>query len=816
MKKSLLLSIGLFMLSISLSAQRKTCIDTGWKFYYGDGSASLTDISVTKSWRELDLPHDWSVEPEAAKSTDPSATGPFTKKSVGTHQTGFTVGGDGWYYKELDFSKKDLKDYRHELYIEGAYNHSSVYVNGKKLNENNYGYMSYRTDLSQTLKEGKNDILIHVSNHGNNTRWYAGSGLYRHVWLEKTPLVYAGEWDTYIEPSGNEVKVSTNIHNQSDIKQKVRLQIDIIGPGGKKVGNAHKDLTVNAKNDAPVEESISLSQNDVLSWSPEHPHLYTAVLTLSCGKKVQSSQLVKRFGIRSLAFSSDKGFLLNGQSTLLRGGCVHHDNGLLGAAAYDRAETRKLEILKAQGYNAVRCSHNLPSEHFLDACDSLGMMVIDEAFDQWIRKKNDDDYHNYFKEHSTEDVQTMVRRDRNHPCVIMWSIGNEIPGRIEPEGMAVAARLREAVKALDSSRPVTAAICSWDEGDEWNARTQKWDIQDEKAFESLDVGGYNYLFDKYEHDHGIHPTRVMCGMESFPKLASQNWEKVEQLPYVIGDFVWTAVDYLGEAGIGSSSIRNEGQQTFFQTWPWFNGWCGDIDLIGEKKPQSYYRDVVWRMKPITMAVEDYIPEGYYQSVSLWGWQVENQNWTFPTLEEGREVTVNVYSRSPRVRLYLNDEVIGEKETSDTYTASFRVPYRKGKLRAVNVSATGTEAAGEAFTLETTGSAKSIRLRADRQVIESNGCDLSYVTIELVDESGRVVTSDSETQVSIQVEGNGTLLSSGNGSPTDMESFRNPNPKVYKGRAQAIVKSSLEPGTIKISVESKGLTKGEATIVTKKQ
>ena len=812
MKKILILSFMVLSMSTTMSAQRKTNIDADWKFHLGEGSKALTDVTLTSDWRSLDLPHDWSVEHEAAKAADTSAIGPFTQKSIGGHQTGFTVGGEGWYYKEIDFNKKTLKEFRHELYIEGAYNHSEVYVNGKKLNENMYGYMSYRTDISKNLQEGKNHIIIHVVNEGNNSRWYAGSGLYRHVWLVKTPLVYADEWDTFIEAHGNDVKISTNVYNQTVLPSDIKLIIALLDPKGRKVGSTVQKVTIPADGKTPIQAMIHL--NEIEKWSLSHPSLYTAVLTVT-GPNIRKNNIVKKhFGIRSIEFSAEKGFLLNGEPTLLKGGCVHHDNGLLGASAYDRAETRKLEILKAQGYNAVRCSHNLPSEHFLDACDSLGIMVIDEAFDQWNFKKNDDDYHNFFKEHSTEDVKRMVLRDRNHPSIIMWSIGNEIPGRIEPEGIAAAERLSKTVKSLDTSRPVTAAICSWDEGEVWTSNFQNWDTQDEKAFKSLDVGGYNYLFGKYEHDHGTHPNRVMCGTESFPKQASQNWDIVERLPYVIGDFVWTAVDYLGEAGIGSSSIRNEGQQSFFQSWPWFNGWCGDIDLIGEKKPQSYYRDVVWRQRPITMAVEDYIPEGYYQSVSLWGWQVENQNWTFPTLKEGSELNVNVYSRSPRVRLYLNNEIVGDNETNDTYTATFKVPYRAGKLRAINLNSEGNEIAGEEYTLETTGSPKSIHLRTDRNEIHSDGSDLSYVTIELVDEADRVVISDSNTIVNIKVEGNGTLLASGNGSPTDIYSFRNPNPKVYKGRALAIVKSSRMAGTIKVTVESDGLGKSETTILTR--
>lgn len=804
-----ILTVLALLVSVGGAAQRKTCIDTGWQFKYGDGSEVLRSAAASEGWRTLDLPHDWSVETDAATSVGGTVVGPFTDKSIGKHQTGFTVGGEGWYAKTLTIGATELEGQRYELYLEGAYNESEVYVNGEKAGDNVYGYISYKNDITDKLHAGANSVAVHVKNEGNNTRWYAGSGIYRHVWLIRTPLVYAEEWDTYIQPNESGVVVSTTIHNKTGKAQQAKVSVEILDKSGKKVGKSSATQTVGS--DVQTAMAITVPLRQAERWSLEHPNLYTAVVKVRGSKCKRSDTLTKKFGIRSIAFSAEKGFQLNGEPTLLQGGCIHHDNGLLGAAAYDRAETRKLELLKAQGYNAIRCSHNLPSEHFLDACDSLGLLVIDEAFDQWNLKKNSEDYHRYFKTHSSADVQTMVRRDRNHPSVIMWSIGNEIPGRIEPEGLATAERLRQAIRSLDTTRPVTAAICTWDEGDEWNSKSRSWDMQDEKAFLSLDVGGYNYALNHYEHDHGTHPDRVMFGAESFPKQASENWELVERLPYVIGDFVWTAMDYLGEAGIGSSSIRNEGQQTFFQTWPWYNGWCGDIDLIGQKKPQSYYKDVVWRRCPITMAVEGYQAPGFYQSVSLWGWQVEHQCWTFPDVAEGSEMKVNVYSRSPRVRLYLNGESVGEEATNKTFCASFKVPYHAGTLKAVNIDSAGNEAADKTFTLTTTGAATGIRLTADRTQIASDGSDLSYVTIELTDDAGRVVTSDSSTKVSIHVDGAGVLLASGNANPTDMESFRNPSPRVFEGRALAIVKSNHKKGEITVSVTAEGLKAGKQTL-----
>lgn len=791
---------------IGAQAQRKVCIDRDWQFFLGDGSAAVANAAVADNWRTLDLPHDWSVEPEAARLAGGNVVGPFSSNSAGQFQTGNTVGGEGWYMKKLKVENLQPTGDLYTLYFEGAYNQTDVWLNGHRMYFNPYGYSSFRFDVTDELQEGENTLLVRVRNEGNSIRWYAGSGIYRHVWLIRTPRVHTDEWETYVKmaegqwniidgQTDGKVVVQTRVYNDGVATANCSVIAEIQDAKGHLVAAAETSVEVPRNGELPV--ALSLDLKGVRVWSSENPYLYRAVIRVSDGST--TDVIVRRFGLRTLQFTADRGFLLNGQPTLLRGGCLHHDNGLLGAAAYDRAEDRKLSLLKAQGYNAVRCSHNLPSEHFLDACDSLGMMVIDETFDQWYIQKNNEDYHRYFPEFGDRDLQVMLRRDRNHPSIIMWSIGNEIPGRIDDDGMKAAERMRNVVRQYDTSRPVTAAICGWDVGQAWNSAGGDWSAQDERAFQSLDVGGYNYLYSKYEHDHATHPDRVMFGAETYPKEASQNWDKVEALPYVVGDFVWTAMDYLGEAGIGSAAIRSEGNQSMFQSWPWFNGWCGDLDLIGQKKPQSYYRDVVWRRAPVTMAVEEYVPEGARMSISAWGWQLEHQRWDFDGAE-GTRLNVNVYSRAPRVRLYLNDKVFATKPTGETYHAGFSVPYKAGTLRAVELH--GNKEGGS-FTLTTPGAPVALKLTADRTEILSNGTDLSYVTIELVDAEGHVCC-DSRRRVNISVAGEGTLLASGNASPTDMVSFRSPTPALFEGRALAIVKSTDNEGTIRLTVSSEGL------------
>ena len=382
--------------------QRTTCIDRDWRFCYGDGSAAIAQPDVTSGWRLLDLPHDWSVETEAAQAAGGTVVGPFTTASIGGYQTAFTVGGEGWYAKRLSVKGKRHRYSRQIIYFEGAYNQTEVYVNGQKLHFNPYGYISFRVDVSDALHEGDNWLLVRVANEGNNSRWYAGSGIYRHVWLIQTPRdAYLDSWNlqatTHQQADGTwQLVVEAPIEGVAKGQQ--ALQHTLYDAAGRKV------VTVSGRQSRQV---LRVEQPEL--WSPDHPYCYQLETQLMAGRKVKD-RLTTRVGFRSLSFTADKGFLLNGQPMLIRGGCVHHDNGLLGAAAFDRAEVRRLQLIKAQGYNAVRTSHGLPSESFLNTCDTLGLMVVDETFDQWLMEKNPDDYHRFFPEHSTSDLQTMIRR----------------------------------------------------------------------------------------------------------------------------------------------------------------------------------------------------------------------------------------------------------------------------------------------------------------------------------------------------------------------------------------------------------------------
>lgn len=798
----------MFITSFSLAQtpSRKILFDDDWRFHLGDIESAQSYDFNDNDWRELDLPHDWSIEPLPNQSSD-SIVGPFSKKSIGGFDTGQTMGGTGWYRKTFTLTKEEAKK-RHVLHFGGAYNQAEVWINGQKVGRNVYGYSAFRFDITPYCKPAgeKNVVAVKVTNEGKNSRWYAGSGLYRHVWLIETAPIHLNEWETAIRSeniteTSAEVTVDTKVFNTKNKKGSFTGRLTVLSPKGETVAAASSPVSLPATSSTDVKMKVDIKNPKL--WSVESPQLYTAVIALeSKGQKVD--EIAIPFGLRTLEFSAEKGFLLNGKPTLLQGGCVHHGHGLLGVASYDRAEERKVELMKQNGFNAVRCSHNPFSEAFLDACDRLGMLVIDEAFDQWKGSKRDDDYSNYFEEWHKKDLETLILRDRNHPSIIMWSIGNEIRERIEDSGVVIAEDLKNIILQHDTSRPVTAGVNKiWNED-----RTEMLPL--DNAFKHLDVDGYNYMWRFYEEEHDKKPEKVMFGSESVAKEAAQNWDKVEKYPYVIGDFVWTAMDYLGEAGLGHSlEVDPEENVPQFMGWPWFNAWCGDLDLCGNKKPQSYYRDVLWRRKAITMAVEIPAPSEKIKKVSFWGWPVEELSWTYPG-RENDTLTVNVYSRSPKVRLYLNGDMLGEAPIDEEYRAAFKVPYQKGILRAVNIE-DGKEK--EEVVLKTTEKPAAVRLQVDRKTIKADGQDLAYVTIELIDKEGNLVYDDNR-EVEIGFSGSGKVIGSGNASPTDMKSFRSMTPKFFKGRAMVIIKADEKPGTGVIKVESEGLPTASVEITSR--
>ncbi|HEV8282813.1 MAG TPA: glycoside hydrolase family 2 TIM barrel-domain containing protein [Chitinophagaceae bacterium] len=807
MKKQLLVILS-SLLTSSINAQRiQALFDSSWKFFKGDIANGEKQNITDGDWRTVELPHDWSIE-DLPNQSD-SVIGPFTTKSVGSTSTGYVVGGTAWYRKH--FRLNNIAGKRISIYFDGVYMNSDVWINEHHLGNHPYGYTPFYFDLTPWLKQnGEENILaVRVRNEGRNSRWYSGSGIYRHVWLTITNAVHVRQWGVYITTpviSANTalLNVKTTIVDEEN-RSSVKLITTILNAKNKAMAVVETPVSLMGTN-KEISQNITIPHPSL--WSPESPYLYQAVTDVIKDDQILD-HVVTAFGIRSLELSAEKGFLLNGKNVELRGGCMHHDNGPLGAATIDRAEERRVELLKSYGFNAVRTSHNPPSQQFLDACDRVGIIVIDEAFDHWQRPKNPQDYSLYFDTSWKKDIDAMVLRDRNHPSVVFWSIGNEINERADAPGLAIAKQLISEIKHLDNTRPVTEAICHF-----WDHPGYKWDTT-AAAFALLDVGGYNYQWKEYEPDHKKYPQRIIMGTESVPLEAFVNWNMVEKHPYVIGDFVWTAMDYLGETGIGHTKLDSASSYEL-QTFPWFNAWCGDIDLIGGKKPQLYYRDIVWRINPMHMLVHAPVPAGHKEAVSYWGWPDEIPYYHFPG-QEGKPLQVNVYTRYPQVRLELNGKMIDQKTVSpDNLTATFDIIYQPGSLKAIAIN---NGKAVDSAVLQTAGMPTQIRLTADRKNIKASRNDLSYVTAEVVDANGWLVP-DAIIPLHFSITGNGEIAATASASPNDMQSFsagpsgQKPQHKTFRGKCLIIVRPKGNAGKIILKAEGEGLRAGEVVIETK--
>jgi beta-galactosidase len=782
-----------------VNTDRLRLFDSDWKFFKGDISGAEVPGFDDSRWRKTDLPHDWSIE-DLPDQKEGEVIGPFDKKSIGLFYTSYTIGGTGWYRKSFTVEKGD-QDKDISIYFDGAYMESDVWLNGHHLGSHKHGYTAFYYRLNEFLNQPgqKNTIAVLVKNIGENSRWYSGSGIYRHVWLRMTDHVNIPVWGVFVTTpevsvEKSKVKTSVSVSNSSAGVIELTIRNTIISPEGKEIKSAEKIERLGEGEKLMSEQLIEINDPDL--WSDETPFLYTLKTELISEARVLDSE-VTTFGIRSIAFSPEKGFLLNGKRVILKGACIHHDNGPLGSVALDRADQRRIEILKSNGFNAIRTSHNPPSQGFLDACDRYGMLVLDEAFDMWQRPKRPDDYHLFFNEWHEKDLRSMILRDRNHPSVILWSIGNEISERADSSGLRIAKELIGIIKSIDTTRPVTQAICEF-----WETKGRKWE-DSAPAYALLDVCSYNYVWGEYEKDHATYPDRVIAGTESFAMDIYQNWKMATEKPYVTGDFVWTGMDYLGEAGIGQVMTDST-----TMCWPWMNANCGDLDLIGYKKPQSYYRDVVWDRSKIEMAAEEIPPAGKEWMIRAWGWYREYPGWNWPG-NEGKNMKVRVYTKCDGVKLELNGKLISEQKAApdSKFTFVFSVPYEPGELKATALSE-GHEVAVK--SLVTTGPAESIKITPDRTVITCNRNDLAYLTVELTDSKGARVV-DSEARIMFKVEGEAELVAVDNGNPRDPKSFRSDNCKAYHGRCLAILRPTGKPGKVTLSASTKESSTGMSVI-----
>jgi len=664
------------------------------------------------------------------------------------------------------------------------------------------------------LKSKDNVIAIRVLNPESNTRWYAGSGLYRGVSLRSHAPLYIPTWgvraDTvWLNENKAQVQFQIEVRNNLSTPQDVALEAELISPRGERTRHSLGMLRISPTTTECINQAIELSA--VAPWSPETPQLYRVNVKLFQGD--QTFDLAHTaFGIRTIAVDAKTGLLLNGKPIKLFGACLHHDNGLLGAAAFPDAERRRVRLMKANGFNAIRTSHNPPSAAFLDACDEEGILVIDEFADTWELPKKPNGYQRYFDAHWESDLRSMLAGDFNHPSVIMWSIGNEIAERFNPRGVGIGARLAAFVRSWDARRPITNAInFPWENA---NLAT-RWEGND-PAFPFLDVGGYNYAWKSYESDHARFPQRVMVGTESFAREALENWRLIEAHPYVIGDFVWTGMDHLGESGIGhttyidsSADPETTGPKDWGpMPWPFWVNWSGDLDLIGNKKPQSLYRDVVWRRSAVEVLVHEPVPPGEKEKVGAWGWPAELPNWNWPG-NELKPLEVTVYSRARLVRLELNGRMIGEQtiDSSKSITAKFTVPWEPGVITAKAIEDGRVVAVKE---LRTSGAPKRLHATTEATHALASRSSLVFVPIEVLDGMGAVVP-DAAVDLTASIDGEAELKAFGSANPEDPRSFLDNQATSFRGHALAILRSTGKPGKAQIYLSAPGLEPTSLTV-----
>jgi beta-galactosidase len=730
-------------------------------------------------------------------------------------------------YRKTLVAPDDLRGKRVFVEFEGVYRDAMVFVNADFAGQRPYGYSPFIVDIGRFLRIGSaNEIRVEARSH-QDSRWYTGLGIYRDTWLLVGELVR-------ISPDGLRVttpdvdsqravvEVATTVDHDSVQLRTVDVTTEVRDPAGAIVGSTAARLTLLPGEPATVRPRLFI--DTPLRWSTETPHLYTVRVTLTDESAVVD-EATTTFGIRTLQLDPERGLRINGAPVKLRGACVHHDNGVLGAATYARAETRRVELLKQAGFNAIRMSHHTMSSAMLRACDEVGVLVVDEAFDMWTSAKNDFDYSLSFPQWWERDIEAMVAKDFNHPSVVIYSIGNEIPELGSPAGAAWSRKLAEKVRALDPTRYVTnavngmltvltelAALRQSAEGGAGinTAMTSMADMMSAisasdlvtdrtaEAFSTLDVAGMNYSESRYALDRERFPNRIIVGTETFPTRVDTNWALVQQFSHVIGDFTWTGWDYLGEVGIGRPQYigPDERPGPLIAVYPHLLAGTGDIDITGQRRPVSYYREIVFglRRQPF-IAVERPQHHGLTFAGTPWAWRDEVASWSWSGYESS-PVLVEVYSDADEVELRLNGRTLGRRPAGPRhrFRASFEAVYEPGELLAIAYTA-GTET-GRDLLCSADGPIQ-LSVESDRPRVTTAHGDLAFVTITLTDPAGTVYRSVDRT-VSVEVGGAGVLLGLGSANPSTVERFDSGQRHTYDGRALAVIRPT-NVGEIRLTV-----------------
>ena len=823
--------------------------NTGWKVSKAGDSPMMAAVSGMQGEEQsLILPHDAMIHEKR------------TKETKNQHQTGFYPGGCYTYTKVFE-APEEWKDKTVRIEFEGVYTNARVFINGDYAGGHPYGYTEFIICADDFLNYGGVNTVQIIANNSaeENSRWYTGSGIYRNVNILVGNQIHIQENSVRITtPEVEEdlavAEVEVDLRNLGTQKKRVELQIKIQDRNENTVALEKVPVTLFAGSTEHCRSRIQI-ENPFL-WSCETPDLYECQVVISEGD-ILVDEAVETFGIRTLSLTAKKGLRINGKEVKLRGACIHHDNGVIGACTLEKAEKRRLRQLKEAGFNCIRSSHHPVSRAMLDACDREGVLVLDELFDCWTRAKNNNDYAQYFTEYWEKDAERMVAKDFNHPSVIMYISGNEIQEAGTAKGAQLNRVVTEKLHALDDTRYVTVAIngllsCMDRMGDiicdiTGMTMEQMMQMQAQAAsapasdagsdaangstdlmkgpmadafaanhivtemleeFSSVtDLVGYNYLTSRHEMEHTLYPNRVILGTETLPSDIVRLWKIVKENPHVIGDMTWTGYDYLGEAGAGV--FYYDGRQGFMPNWPISIAYLGDIDIIGYRRPMSYFREIVYGLrKEPYIAVEPLNHYGEKPNQSAWLWKDEIASWTWNGYE-GKPAVVNVYSDAEEVELFLNGRSLGRKPAGEAngFMASFETVYEAGKLEAVNYR-NGVDA--QKCSLESADSKVELCVEADCEILKADGADLAYLMISLEDIQGRK-NLQAVREVTVTVEGAGTLQGFGSADPATENDYDNTTWETYDGYLLAVVRAGLQAGEIKVSFEASGCEKKEVTL-----
>jgi beta-galactosidase len=791
----------LVLISCNTNENKRLRIDftEGWKFYLGDNEQASHPVYDDSARRGLNLPHDWSIE------------GEFSEENPTKTNGGALPAGIGWYRKSF---KLDPSWQKKQVYIDfdGVYRNSEVWINGHYLGKRPYGYSSFRYDLTSFLNFGnrQNILAVRVDNCAQpNSRWYTGSGIYRNVWLVAASAVHIDHWGTFVttpEVSGESatVKLEVKIRNKSFQKKEIQVETELLDTRGRKVTSAKTDQL-------PIDSTVELNQQFLVKspelWSTENPVLYKAITRVYANGKL-IDQYETPFGIRYFKFDPAKGFFLNDKHLKILGVNNHHDFGALGAAFNTRAAERQLEILKEMGCNAIRMSHNPPAPELLDLCDRMGFIVMDEIFDSWAIKKMDFDYHVEWPEWHVRDLSDMVLRDRNHPSVFMWSIGNEIREQFDSTGIRKGKELVGIVKKLDNTRPVTCGLTEQDPEKNYIYQSKALDLicfnyhhlqyldfpknfpgECLLAAENMSAFATRGHYDMPSDSVRIWPKAYNLPLEANPDLTAssydnchalwgatheETWKVIKNNDFISGMFIWSGFDFLGEPEP--------------YKWPARSSYYGIIDLCGFPKDMYYFYQSEWTNKPVLHLFPHW-------------------NWT-----EGQLVDVWVYyNYADEVELFLNGVSQGiRSKTVDLFHAMWRVKYQPGTIKAISRKDGKTVLEK---VINTAGKPAKIELTADRTNLKADGKDLSFITIKVLDEAGNMVP-DADNLINFKVKGAGFMSGVDNGLQTSMESFKASYRKAFNGMCLLIVQTNKKPGIIEVEASSDGLAQATLKLKSK--